>query len=292
MKTPIIAGIDFSAASPFVLRHAVDVAAHSGVPVVAVHVLDAARMARWASGGGDNSRAEMISSRAREKLESLVEVHAPGAEVISEIRIGKAADELQNLVTEHSASLLIIAANDLTKNRLGSIASRCVRNADCDVLVVRDWQEGDFTRIGICTDFSPTSTRALERGIELATVNGASLEIVHVIYPPEFDPWGEAMDHAMDAETSYSEECHALAKRQMGKFLAPHAEVLAKLRHEEVVLESKAAAIALTSHFRSVGTDLVVLGTHRLSRVAGFFIGTNAENLLHEATVSVLAVRD
>jgi nucleotide-binding universal stress UspA family protein len=292
MNTPIIAGIDFSASSPFVLRHAVHVAALKGVPVVAAHVLDAGRMAQLAGDGADNSRVDMIFRKAKEKLETLVETHAPGAEVIVETRIGKAADVLQNLVAEHSAALLVIAANDLTKKRLGTVASRCVRNADCDVLVLRDWQEGAFKQIGVCTDFSATATKALERGIELAKVNGASLEIVHVIYPPKLDPWGESMVHPMDAQTPYADECHTYAQRRMESFLAPHAEALASLRHEELVLESQATAIALTSHFRAVGTDLVVLGTHRLSRMAGFFLGTNAENLLHEATVSVLAVRD
>jgi nucleotide-binding universal stress UspA family protein len=35
----------------------------------------------------------------------------------------------------------------------------------------------------------------------------------------------------------------------------------------------------------------VVLGTRGHSRLASYFIGTNAERLLHDATVSVLAVR-
>ena len=234
----------------------------------------------------------MISVRAKEKLEALVNANTPGAGVRIEVRSGKAADELQKLVEELSASLLVIAANDLKKDRLGPVASRCVRNAGCDVLVLRDWQEGDFSKISVCTDFSVTSRRALERGIELSKINGACLEIVHVMYPPSLDPWGEALDHAMDATTSYSEECHAEVNHWMEGFLSPFASKLSEIRHEVVVLESNDSALALTGHFREVGTDLVILGTRKLSRIGGFFVGTNAENLLHDATVSVLAVRD
>ena len=100
------------------------------------------------------------------------------------------------------------------------------------------------------------------------------------------------MDHAMDSPTPYPDACRARIKRRMENFLAPHASSLESIVHEETVLESASAVVALTSHFRFVHADLVVLGTHELSRIAGFFIGTNAENLLNDATVSVLAVRD
>lgn len=289
--SPVVAAIDFSAASPSVLRHAVHVARRRGGTVVAVHVLDAGGIAHRAASGGSNPGMDLLLAQARRKMEALIAAEAGGAEVRVELRCGRPAEEIQHLVGGAGASLLVIAANDLTKKRLGSVASHCVRTVPCDVLVIRDWQENDFARIVVCVDFSDSSSRALERGISLAADQGARLEIVHVMYPPSRDVWGEVLDHDMDSPLSYAEECRAKVNRDMTAFLAPHAPGLAGIEHHPVVLESISSAMALTHHVQDSGADLVVLGTRGHSRLASFFIGTNAERLLHDATVSVLAVR-
>lgn len=289
--SPIIAGIDFSAASPSVLRHAVHVARRQGVPVVAVHVLDAGGIAHRAASGGANPGMDLLLAQARRKMEGLITAEGSGAEVRIELRCGRPAEELHSLVSGSGAKLLVIAANDLTKKRLGSNASHCVRTAPCDVLVIRDWQDDEFTKIVVCVDFSDASSRALERGISLAADQGARLEIVHVMYPPSRDIWGEVLDHDQHSPLSYAEECHAKVDRDMAAFLAPHAVGLAGIEHHPVILESISSAMALTHHVRDSGADLVVLGTRGHSRLSSFFIGTNAERLLHDATVSVLAVR-
>lgn len=290
-SSPVIAGIDFSAASPSVLRHAVHAARRSGVPVVAVHVLDAGGLAHRAASGGSNPATDLLLAQARRKMGELVAAEGSGAEVRIELRAGRPAEEIGALVTETGASLLVIAANDLTKKRLGAIASHCVRTAPCDVLVVRDWQEGDFARIVVCVDFSQASSRALERAVSLAADEGARLEIVHVMYPPSRDIWGEVLEHEVDSPLSYAEECRAKVNRDMHAFLAPHAAGLAGIAHVPVILESVSSALALTHHVQDCGADLVVLGTRGHSRLSSFFIGTNAERLLHDAAVSVLAVR-
>lgn len=287
--TPITAGIDFSVSSEAVLRQAAHAAARSGAPLIAVHVIDPGSLAYRALGGGKDGDA--LTRQAAAKLEELIaRVGAKGAR--PEIRIGRPAEEMAAAMLAHGSSLLVIAANDSTKKRLGSIASRCVRAAPGDVLVLRDWQEGDFKRILVCTDFSQTSAKAFERGIFLAEVGGAALELAHVMYPPGKDPWGEVLDHKMDAATSYEQECHQRAGREMEKHIAAHKDRLAVLEFTSTILVSAASSEALNSHARITGADLVVLGTRGLSKIEGLFIGTNAERLLHDVSVSVLAVRD
>jgi len=287
---PILAGIDFSISSPSVLRHAVHAAKLSGAPVHAVHVLDSGRIAHWMSGGGKISE-EALKDQALERMRSLVAAHAADAGVTSEVRSGRPAAELSRVVEEQGASTLVIAANDLTKKRLGSVASACVRTAPCDVLVLRDWQEGNFRRIVVCTDFSPMSVRALERGVELATANGARLDTVHVLYPPDRDVWGEVMEHQADSPVPYAKECRERAQREAAAFLAPQSVALAGIDHHLVILESAFPSVALTGYLEDVGADLAVLGTRGHSRVGGMLLGTNAERLLHDLPVSVLAVR-
>jgi nucleotide-binding universal stress UspA family protein len=259
--------------------------------VTVAHVLDSGSLAHRAASGGVNPKFELLEIQARHRLEALVASEAPGAGVAIEVRIGRPADELQRLIEERHARLLVIAANDLTKKRLGSVAARCVRAAPCDVLVLRDWQEGDFAKVVVCTDFSGVSGRVLERGIALARENRAELEVVHVMYPPAKDIWGEVLDHAADSPESYEAECHAKVEREMERFLGGYQPELAQIRFKPVVLESAFSGLALTNYIQESNADLVVMGTRGQSKLASHFIGTNAERLMQDAAVSVFAVR-
>ncbi len=289
---PIVAGIDFSAPSAAVLRHAVHAAGLSGAFVIAVHVLDSGILSHRITNVRSSHGIDPLKAQAGRKLDEMVATHAAGANVRIEVRYGRPADELCSVIKENGAGLLVIAANDLTKKRLGSIASRSVRSAPSDVMVLRDWHDGDFSKILVCTDFSPTAAQALARGIDLAAAHAATLEIVHVMYPPSRDIWGEVLDHKTSSAISYAEECHNQVQKEVATFIGPFKDKLASVKHEVVILESVVPSVALTHHVQDSGADLVVLGTRGLSRIAGLFLGTNAERLLHDAGVSVLAVRD
>lgn len=286
----ILAGIDFTAPSPTVLRHAIHTARSMEKSVHAVHVLDSGRIARWAT-GGEKTSAEAITEQAKHRLDAFVLEHAQDSSVGTEVHLGRSATELCHAVDAHDASLLVIAANDLTKKRLGSVASACVRCASCDVLVLRDWQEVNFEHIVVCTDFSAMSERALKRGVEVALANGARLEIVHVIYPPDKDLWGLPLEPTKGPKETYATRCRERAQREGEAFLAPYTNILEQIEHKLVILESEVASVEINFYLRDSGADLAVIGTRGHSRIGGMFLGTNAERLLHDVAVSVLAVR-
>ncbi|MDQ8188993.1 universal stress protein [Roseibacillus persicicus] len=288
---PIIAGIDFSDSSPLVLRHAIHAASLLGTSVLAIHVFPSSGLAERRASGYRVADSSAIQAEGLKKLEALIGTEKHAVEIRPEVRIGRPVDTLNQVIEENQADLLLIAANDLTKKRLGSIASQCVRTAPCDVLVLRDWQGCNFSKILVCVDFSTSSGIALERAALLAQEHEAKLEIVHVMYPPEMDEWGMVLSHREESPLSYTEECNKETAERMKAFLLRHADSLAQVSYETLILESAHTATALTNHVLTNGADLVVLGTRGHSRLAGFFLGTNAERLLHDAPVSVLAVR-
>lgn len=287
----IVATIDFSNSSPLVLRHALRAAEMGGAQLVAVHVLDESRMDFISSSRANGSDPGNLEDQAREKFSRLAAGEAVADEIEFRVETGNPSEGITRVLKEASAGLLVIGANDMTKKRLGSVAARCVRTAPCDVLVLRDWQGGDFRKIVVCNDFSATASRAVAAGASLARSHGASLQIVNVIYPPGMDSWGAVLEHRQDSPTTYSEECHARAKSMMEKSLAPHLGALGDIAWEALVLEGQSSASAITTHVAKVGADLVVLGTHGHSKLASYFLGTNAERLLHDLPVSVMAVR-
>jgi nucleotide-binding universal stress UspA family protein len=288
---PIVAAIDFSNSSALVLRHALRAAEISGASLVAVHVLDESHIDFILSSRAEGAEPVGLEDQAKERFNQLSAREAPNADIVFRVVIGKPAEGIARVLEDVSASLLVIGANDLTKKRLGSVAARCVRTAACDVLVLRDWHGASFTKIVVCDDFSATASRAIASGAALAASDGASLQIVNVIYPPEMDSWGAVLEHREDSPTTYAEDCYARANAQMKKSLAPHLKALAGIDWEPLVLEGANSAAAITSHVADVGADLVVLGTHGHSKLASYFLGTNAERLLHDLSVSVMAVR-
>ncbi len=287
----MVVGIDFSDSSPIVLRHALASAKSCSAKLVAVHVLDKSQMEfRQASGLGVD-KVELLKAQAQKKFEALLAGKMDGVEVDFVVKSGKPADELCQATAECGASVLVISANDMTKTRLGSIAARCVRMAPCDVLVLRDWQGGDFKKIVVCTDFSKTADQAIERAAEIAKRDGALLEIVNVMFPPSLDSWGEVLEHAADSISTYAEECRATVEAQMKQCIERHRAALSGLEVQTLILESEMASVAITTHVKFISADLVVMGTRGHSSIASYFLGTNAERLIQDAPVSVLAVR-
>lgn len=287
----MVVGIDFSDSSPMVLRHALASAKSRSARLIAVHVLDKSQLEfRQASGLGELN-PDGLKAKAEKKFEALLAGKADGVDVEFMVKAGKPADELCQVVKDSGAEVLVISANDMTKARLGSIAARCVRMAACDVLVLRDWQGGDFKKIVVCTDFSKTADQAIERAAEVAKRDGALLEIVNVMFPPGLDTWGEVLEHAADSVSTYAEECRATVEAQMKKCIERHQAALSGVRVETLILESEMASVAITTHVKFIGADLVVMGTRGHSSLASYFLGTNAERLLQDAPVSVLAVR-
>jgi nucleotide-binding universal stress UspA family protein len=287
----IVVGIDFSDSSAVVLRHAIQSAESRDASVIAVHVLDQSLHDFRETSGLVKPSIELLKSQAREKFEQLLVGNCHGCHVEFLVRDGKPAEELIRVVKDLEAVVLIVSANDMTKKRLGIIAARCVRSAPCDVLVLRDWHGGNFQRILVCTDFSKTADRAIERAARLAKRHAASLEIVHVMYPPARDRWGAVLAHAADSPMTYAEECRAEVDGRLNKCLERNEAALSGVRYEMLVLESEMPSVAITTHSSMVGADLVVMGTQGHSPLASHFLGTNAERLIQDAPVSVLAVR-
>lgn len=287
----IIAGIDFSDSSPIVLRQAIHAAESRDTTVVAVHVLEKSEQQYREASGLKKSSFEVLKSQADSRFEKLLAGKEHGVHVEFIVKEGKAAEELNKLAKNLDASFLVLSANDLTKKRLGSVAARCVRTAPCDVLVLRDWQGGDFKKILVCTDFSKTADKAIGHAASIAKLHGAELEILNVAYPADQDSWGEVLDHKADAEKSYEDECRELVRNKMEKCVKRCSKALDGVRYETLILESAMPSVAITEHVKSKGSDLVVMGTRGQSGIMSHFIGTNAERLLQDAPVSVFAVR-
>ena len=288
---PIVAGIDFSSSSAQVLAHAAKISAVSGSRLIAAHVVPASVIKHWEDSMGSEAVTVGRVEKMTRRLEEYVADHISGTPASIEVCIGDPHKALAEIIRHHAANLLVLGAHDVSKRRLGSVAARCARTAPADVLLLRDWQGRFFRRIAACVDFSGSSAAILERSIPLAAMHEAMLEIIHVIFPPTHDPWGEVMDQPMDSDIPYETLVRERASRRMDDFLEPFAGRLASIQTRVVFLEAESPAAAITAHVDAELVDLTVTGSRDGSWVADFVLGSNTEMLLHDSSSSVLIVR-
>jgi nucleotide-binding universal stress UspA family protein len=287
----IVAGIDFSSSSCKVMSHAAKLASADGCPLVAAHVISSSRIRDWerSSGYMAATAARVLDTSTR--LEDLATECAAGIKPEFEVRIGRPGKVLDDLVRDHLADLLVLGAHDVSRRRLGSVASRCVRSTPADVLLLRDWQGLFFRKIAVCVDFSSSSAANLLRAISVASAHRAVLEIIHVLFPPDRDPWGRVMDQPMDSSMDYDISVRERSRRHFDDFLMPFTDQLAGIDFSSIIIEGENPAAAISAHVDSMGIDLTVIGSREGSWVSDFVLGSNTVRLLHDSSSSVLMTR-
>ncbi len=137
MMTRVLVGVDFSEASRQALARGGAWAARCGVPLVAMHVLQppAPMLPEAQIALPDPAWLHTMEDHALAQLQGWI---APFKDASAIIRWGGPAEEL---VTEANPETLLVVAqvghSALERLLFGSTASRVVRLAPCDVLVVR-----------------------------------------------------------------------------------------------------------------------------------------------------------
>jgi nucleotide-binding universal stress UspA family protein len=140
-----------------------------------------------------------------------------------------------------------------------------------------------FTHLLVPIDFEPSSQRALDTAVDLATMFDARLTVVHAwdipanAYPgmlalsPEI--WQSLADAAEQALTN------AVAR------------VRERLPRAEALLRRGPPAFEILGAIEQVRADLVVMGTHGRHGVGRFLLGSVAEKVVRGSPVAVLTVR-
>ena len=150
-----------------------------------------------------------------------------------------------------------------------------------------------FNRIAVAVDGSPTSSLGLATAIQLAHDQQAELVILHVI--------GDALP-SVAAESdatlprAYREAIAARLREHGGKILAK-AQAAAKkaqvnARSSLVVMRARTVAEAIVAEARKQRAELIVLGTHGRRGLRRMVMGSDAEEVVREARVPVMLVRD
>lgn len=143
------------------------------------------------------------------------------------------------------------------------------------------------SKIAFCTDFSENADQAFEMAFDLTLKYQAQLILLHVV-PPLVFPSPVMEDFISEqASLQFSEDASRRAMDQIEKIYLPK---IGDYRKASVRILSGHPATEILNFLEQEKVDLVVMGTHGLTGLAHFFLGSTAEKVVRRAVCSVLTV--
>lgn len=264
----IIVGTDFSKGSYVALELAVDIAnkLECGIKIV------------WAKREKllmDEEQLKIMTHLAEEKLQQLCDQyqskmkHGP---LHWEICSGKVAAVISRQARHENAPMIVIGTNGASgfeKYWMGSTAVRIVQEAPVPVLTIREGFNFHkaLERIIVPIRVNVNSRQKVPPAATLAKLFGSEVHILGLIDSPDQTP-------------------------QLRAYITQTAEFLAKeeVKHVAVVRKYDNYSDALLSYAEEVKADLLVINTEQDRIISQLFLGTNAQQIVHNSQFPVLCV--
>jgi nucleotide-binding universal stress UspA family protein len=138
----------------------------------------------------------------------------------------------------------------------------------------------------VATDFSETADAALNYGRAFARTFGATLHVLHAAADFYVPMGGDAYVAVLP---DLQKEIETEARRRLDELLIDSDPN--PLPTHPVIVTAANPAAAIVDCAKSLGIDLIVMGTHGRARVAHLLIGSVAERVVRTAPCPVLVVR-
>lgn len=291
LKAGIVCGTDFSVHARAAGEVAAAVAVASGEPLRLLHVAP-----ELTAGHLSASLRRSLLVPLRESLRREAErLRERGATVKTELRLGRADEELASAAVECGARLVVVASlgsREPGRWLIGSVAERVVSSAPVPTLVVRsaapfvEWLAGARPlRVFVGFDWTLSAERAIEWVRDLSRLGGLELTVGHVAWPPE----ARARFGARGVETV---GVPPAVQNALERDLRERCTTL--LGDENVTVRVRAGwgreDMQLVEMASEAAADLVVTGTHQRHALPRLWAGSVSCGLLQHAPMSVACV--
>lgn len=241
---------------------------------------------------------EDVTAQWKRSLARLAEEHSTAEmSVTSEVRNGKAADEIVRLAEESKADMVVISTHGSTGLKhvlLGSTAEKVVRHSAAPVMVVREkaasLSENEnavpqrFGKIVVPTDFSARSEEVLRYASRFAALFGSELIVLHCVHyePSIVGPEFGAFDLAALQDVSRKNAAGEIANL-IKACLPPEVPARAEVRTGPPIGEIPDCA-------RELDADLIICATHGRTGLPHVVFGSTAEGIVRHAPCPVLVL--
>jgi len=234
---------------------------------------------------------EKAEKSAREHLESIqTRAKKDGVECNIIIRAGE--DSYHYIVDEaakNKISMIIMGRrgrSGLKRLMMGSVTSRVIGHAPCNVLVVPKAARVEFKRIVVATDGSKYSLAAASEAIGLAKRNKSELTVISVV-PSELMTPTDIDFTLAHKELIADKEMHEAEKNVKAVKEAAQKEGVAV----KAFVMSGRPADAVIEIAKDKNADLIVLGSHGRTGLEKLLMGSVAERVIVLSSCAVLVVK-
>ena len=142
-----------------------------------------------------------------------------------------------------------------------------------------------FRKIMVATDGSEEVIKAVDSAIEIAKISDAKLYAVHVIALGFY-----SLTHSTDSEWDKAMKEQLTKEGKEATAYVENAGKAANVKVESVILEGNPAE-EIIDFAEKNDIDLIVMGTHGMTGIPRFLLGSVAENVVRHAKKAVLVVR-
>ncbi|MBQ0160784.1 MAG: universal stress protein [Bacteroidales bacterium] len=264
----IVVGTDFSSGSIVALELAIDIAnkMECGVKLV------------WARRekilASEDQQVAMLHT-AEEKLREMCEKYQPrmtSGLLRWEICSGKVSSVISRMARHNNAPLIVIGTNGASgfeKYWMGSTAVRIVQESPVPVLTIREGFNfhKNLERIVVPIRTNINSRQKVPAAVSMAKLFSAQIHVLGLY----------------DSTDQMS---------QLKAYVNQTTEILKKdgIAHEVAMRKYDNYCDTLLDYAREVNTDLIVINTEQDRLVSQLFLGTNAQQIVHNSQRPVLCV--
>ncbi len=217
-------------------------------------------------------------------IETLPEEHRVKLKTI--VKVGSPLEKILETQAEERADLLVLgSSSEELEGKLGPVAAKVADLLPIDVFFVRSEIKTPPKKIVVASDFSDSSTDAIERALELARLHGApKVQVLHAYHTPVASHYYKSPY----SEEELQQKTLDSARKHYDEWIKPID--IKGIRVSPVFKEGKPAA-TLLDYAHSEKVDLLVVGTHGRTSSSALLLGSVAEQVVRSARCNVWAER-
>ena len=196
-----------------------------------------------------------------------------------QVVIGDTAELIAQVAEQRGADLIVLGRSQrggIDRLISGETTLQVARCSSVPVLVVEEAMSKPHTAV-VAVDFGPACKRAAHVALDMLAGSG-TLYLVYVEEPIDLFPGATIAP----VPQHFPGEVVVLFRRILDELKAPAGVIV------ETVMLNGSPAPAIEEFSERVGADLLAAGTHGLSRVASFIVGSVSTALVRKARIPVL----
>ncbi|MGN0917912.1 MAG: universal stress protein [Oxalobacter sp.] len=208
-----------------------------------------------------------------------------GITVTPIIRTGKVPNEIQALLEEKKASLLVIGAHGQGYHFMpiiGNIPAKLIQGSPCPVLIIRQKEIRPYRRVLIPIDFSEVSINQVTQSLPFIPED-AEIILMSVCE----SPCASRLRYA-NITVEILEEYRKKVKGDALEKINQLIEALESPRNLQAQVEIGIPYQEILDYVRKFDIDLLVLGKHPRTRLEEYLVGSTVHYAINEAECDVM----